>query len=95
MLKIDMSVKIVLTVIAISLMVIAFRPVFNTPAEAREGGHPPSIAITEGRGNGYLMLWLAGDEGIKLVEFTDVGRVNKTYVIPYSNLSEGNWIYGK
>ena len=38
MLKVDCYVKIVLTVIAICLMVIAFRPMFNTPAIATEAG---------------------------------------------------------
>ena len=92
MLKVDVYVKTVLTVIAISLMVIAFRPVLSTPAKAW-GGHSPSIAISEGRDRGHLMLWLAGDEGIRLVEFSDVGRVNETYFIPHNNLLEGNWIY--
>jgi len=95
MLKVDMYVRIVLTVIAISLAVIAFGPVFNTPAGAREVGRPTSIAITEGRGGGYLMLWLAGDNGIELVEFTDVGRVNETHFISYDNLSKDNWISGE
>ncbi len=45
MLKVNMYVKIVLTVIAISLMVIAFRPMFNTPAEA--GGQVVDINIAE------------------------------------------------
>ena len=94
MLKVDVYVKIVLTAIAISLMVIAFRPGLSTPAEAGERrGHFPSIAISEGRDRDHLMLWLAGDEGIELVEFSDVGRVDETYFIPYDRLWEGNWIY--
>lgn len=55
MLKVDVYVKTILTIIAISLVVIIFRPVFSVPAKAW-GGYSPAIAISEGRESEYLQI---------------------------------------
>lgn len=56
MLKVDMYVKVVLTVIAISLMVIAFRPMFTTPVEAGSQTVDVNIASIGGEAKGFRLV---------------------------------------